>query len=154
MGWVFIIQKLFSHGRPSPFIYLAFYPSLAGQDGRGRFRRGNRGQKSLRPKTSLPFIEGKHRRNPYQKKTSKVSPEFLSKELENQIRDLQKELAEIKKDQAVLRLQPCQGDSEIRGKDAKFDELDRRAKAINETIRDLTRKRQLLISESTIRGSN
>ena len=39
----------------------------------------------------------------------------MIKELENQIRDLQKELAEIKKDQAVLRIQPCRGDSEIRG---------------------------------------
>ena len=78
----------------------------------------------------------------------------MGRELENQIRDLQKELAEIQKDQAVLRLQPCRGESDIRGKDAKFDELDRRTKAINETIRGLTRKRQLLISESTIRGSN
>jgi len=78
----------------------------------------------------------------------------MIKQLENQIRDLQKELTEIQKDQAVLRLQPCRGDSEIRGKDAKFDELDRRAKAINETIRGMTRKRQLLISESVIRGSN
>ena len=77
----------------------------------------------------------------------------MIKELEKQIRDLQKELAEVKKDQAALRLQPCRGDSEIRGKDAKIDELDRRAKNINETIRDLTRKRQLLISESTTRGS-
>ena len=77
----------------------------------------------------------------------------MIKQLENQIRDLQKELAEIKKDQSVLRLQPCRGDSEIRGKDAKFDELDRRAKVINETIRGMTRKRQLLISESTIRGN-
>jgi hypothetical protein len=77
----------------------------------------------------------------------------MSKELENQIRDLQKELAEIQKDQAVLRLQPCRGDSEMRGKDAKFDELDKRAKAIGETIRSMTRKRQLSISESAIRGS-
>lgn len=78
----------------------------------------------------------------------------MIKQLENQIRDLQKELAEIQKDQAVLRLQPCRGDSEIRGKDAKFDELDRRAIAINETIRGMTRKRQLLISEPAIRGTN
>jgi hypothetical protein len=78
----------------------------------------------------------------------------MIKQLENQIRDLQKELAAIQKDQAVLRLQPCRGDSEIRGKDAKFDELDRRAKAINETIRGMTRKRQLLISESAIRENN
>jgi hypothetical protein len=76
----------------------------------------------------------------------------MIKQLENQIRDLRKELAEIQKDQAVLRLQPCRGDSEIRGKDARFDELGRRAKAINETIRNLTRKRQLLISEPTVSG--
>jgi hypothetical protein len=78
----------------------------------------------------------------------------MIKQLENQIRDLQKERAEIQKDQAVLRLQSCRGDSEIRGKDAKFDELDRRAKVINDTIRDMIRKRQLLISESAIRGNN
>jgi len=78
----------------------------------------------------------------------------MSKELENQIRDLQKELAAIQKDQAVLRLQPCRGDLEIRGKDGKLDELDRRVKAINETIRAMTRKHQLSISESTIKGSS
>ena len=75
----------------------------------------------------------------------------MIKQLENQIRDLQKELAEIKKDQVVLRIQPCRGDSEIRGKDAKFDELDRRAKVINDTIRGMTRKHQLLLSESAPR---
>jgi hypothetical protein len=78
----------------------------------------------------------------------------MSKELENQIRDLQKELAAIQKDQVVLRLQPCRGDSEIKGKDAKLDDLDRRAKAINETIRGMTRRRQLSLSESAIRGND
>jgi hypothetical protein len=77
----------------------------------------------------------------------------MIKQLEQEIRDLQKALAEVQKDQAVLRLQPCRGDLEIREKDAKCDELDRRAKIINETIRDLTRKRQLAISESNTRGS-
>jgi len=75
----------------------------------------------------------------------------MIKQLENQIRDLQKELAEIKKNQAVHRLQPCLGDSEIREKEEKVEELDGRAKAINETIRDLTRKHQLLLSESVPR---
>jgi len=42
-------------------------------------------------------------------------------EIEQQIRDLKKELAEVQKDQAVLRLEPCRGDSEIRKKDTKFD---------------------------------
>ena len=77
----------------------------------------------------------------------------MIKQLEQELRDLQKVLAEVQQDQAVLRLQPCRGDSEIRKKDEKFDELDRRVKIINETIRDLTRKRQLLISQSTTRGS-
>jgi len=78
----------------------------------------------------------------------------MIKQLENQIRDLKRELAEIQKNQAALRLQPCRGDSEMRGKDAKFHELDSRVNAINETIRGMTRKRQLLISESTIRGND
>ena len=78
----------------------------------------------------------------------------MIKELETEIRDLKRKLAEIQKEQAVLRLQPCRGDSEIKGKDAKFNELDRRAKVINEAIQGMTRKRQLLISESNIRGNN
>jgi hypothetical protein len=77
----------------------------------------------------------------------------MIKQFESQIRDLQKELAEVQKDQAILRLQPCQGDSEIRKKEEKSDELDKRAKTINETIRDLTRKLQLLISESNKRAN-
>ena len=69
-------------------------------------------------------------------------------ELENQIRDLQKELADMQKEIAALRIQPCRGDSEIMAKDEKYDELGRRATIIRRTIWDLTRKRQLLISES------
>ena len=76
----------------------------------------------------------------------------MIKQLEKQIRDLQKELVAIQKGQAALRLHPCRGDSEINKKDGKLDELDRRAKTLNETIRDLTRKHQLLISESTSKG--
>ena len=75
----------------------------------------------------------------------------MVKEIEKEIRDLQKELADIQREQAILRLQPCRGDSEIRKKDARIDELDRRAKTVRETVRDLTRKRQLLISESAPR---
>ena len=77
----------------------------------------------------------------------------MIKEFEKQIRDLQKGLAEVEKEKSTLRLHPCRGDAEIKEKDTKFDELDRRAKTINETLRDLERKRQLLISESTTRGS-
>jgi len=76
---------------------------------------------------------------------------MIMQELENQIRDLQEELAEVQKDLAVLRLQPCRGDSDIRQKDAKLDEVDRRATNLKKTIVDLTRKLQLLISQSTKR---
>ncbi len=78
----------------------------------------------------------------------------MIKELENQIGDLQRELAAIRKDQAVLHLQVCRGDSDIRGKDAKFDELDRRAREINEALRGITRKRQLLIYQAVTERSN
>jgi ribosomal protein L29 len=75
----------------------------------------------------------------------------MTNQLENQIRELKKELAEIKKNQALLRLQPCLGDLEIREKDEKMGELDGRATVINETVRDLTRKHQLFLSESAPR---
>ena len=72
-------------------------------------------------------------------------------ELEQQIRGLQKELAEVQTEQSALRLQPCRGDSDIMEKDAKLDDLDRRATNLKKTIVDLTRKLQLLISQSTSR---
>ena len=72
-------------------------------------------------------------------------------ELEKQIRDLQKELAEVQREQAALRFQPCKGDSEIRKKDEKFDELDGQSKVLRENIRHLTRRRQLSVSETNSR---
>jgi chromosome segregation ATPase len=67
-------------------------------------------------------------------------------DLEEQIRGLRRELAEVEREQADLRLQPCKGDSEIAKKDAKFDELDRNAAILRKTIVDLIRKLQLLNS--------
>ena len=48
----------------------------------------------------------------------------MIKQLEKQIRDVQKELAEVRKEQTAIRLQPCLGDSGIREKDGKLEELD------------------------------
>ena len=73
----------------------------------------------------------------------------MIKEIEREIRDLQKELVDVQKNQSALRLQPCRGDSEMRQKDAKIEALAQRATIIRDTIRNLTRKRQLLISKST-----
>jgi len=44
----------------------------------------------------------------------------MTKELENKIRDLQKQLAERQKEQTALRLQACTGDSGIKAKDGKI----------------------------------
>jgi chromosome segregation ATPase len=77
----------------------------------------------------------------------------MTMDLEEQIRGLQRELAEVGKEQAALRLQPCKGDSEIAKKDAKFDELDRKRAILRKTIVDLTRKLQLLNSQSITRES-
>jgi hypothetical protein len=76
----------------------------------------------------------------------------MARDLEQEIKNLQKELEGIQKDRHVLRLQPCPGDAEIRAKDAKYDDLGRRAAILRETIWDLTRKRQLLIFGSTSGG--
>jgi chromosome segregation ATPase len=75
----------------------------------------------------------------------------MIKQIEKEIRDLQKALAEVQKGQAALCLQPCQGDFEIREKDEKLEELGRQAKTINGTIHDLQRKRQVLMSESIMK---
>jgi len=76
----------------------------------------------------------------------------MVKELENQIKSLQKELAEIKKNQASLRVQPCLGDSEMREKDEKLDELRQRAKELTDALRDATRRRQLILSQNATKG--
>ena len=73
----------------------------------------------------------------------------MVKQLEKQIQDLQKELSEIKKELALLRLQPCQGDIEIREKEEELDALDRREEAQNKALRDLTRQHQIVISKPT-----
>lgn len=74
-------------------------------------------------------------------------------ELEQEIQDLKKELADVQMEQAALRLQPCRGDSDIRKKDAKIDELDRKEAILKRSIVDLTRKLQLLNSQSITRES-
>ncbi len=78
----------------------------------------------------------------------------MASDLEQEIKNLQKELEGIQKDRDVLRLQPCRGDAEIRAKDAKYDDLGRRAAILRESIQDLTRKRQLLSFGSTSGGGS
>ncbi len=73
----------------------------------------------------------------------------MIKQIAKKIQELQKELIDIENDQDVLRVQPCRGDLEMREKDGKREMLFRRAEIIRDTIRNLTRKRQLLLSQPT-----
>ena len=66
----------------------------------------------------------------------------MVKQVERQIRDFHRELAEIKKEQSSLRLRPCKGDVEIRAKEGKLEDLDKRARSLRESIRELERKNQ------------
>jgi len=68
------------------------------------------------------------------------------KQQERQIRDLQKELLDAKKDADLLRLQPCTGDFELRKKDEAMTEIENRVEAINQKIRELEKKRREMIS--------
>jgi chromosome segregation ATPase len=76
------------------------------------------------------------------KPLSPFGKEEMGKQVERQIRDFQRELAEIKKEQSSLRLQPCKGDAEIRAKEGKLEDLDKRARSLRESIRELERKNQ------------
>jgi chromosome segregation ATPase len=65
-----------------------------------------------------------------------------------QVRELQKELAETQKEQILLRLQPCQGDSEIRQKEEEINCLDKSIDSLNQQIRELEKKRREMRSEA------
>jgi chromosome segregation ATPase len=68
------------------------------------------------------------------------------KQLERQIRDLQKELLEARKEADLLRLQPCTGDFELRKKEEAMNEIENRADTINQNIRELEKKRREMMS--------
>jgi CII-binding regulator of phage lambda lysogenization HflD len=68
------------------------------------------------------------------------------KQQERQIRDLQKELLDAKKDADLLRLQPCTGDFELRKKDEAMTEIENRVETINQKIRELEKKRREMMS--------
>jgi chromosome segregation ATPase len=71
------------------------------------------------------------------------------KQLERQIRDFQKELAEAKKEADLLRLQPCTGDFELRKKDEAMVEIENRVEMLNQNIRELEKKRREMMSTAS-----
>jgi len=72
----------------------------------------------------------------------------MIKQIERQVRELQKELSEAQKERNLLRLQPCQGDLEIRQKEEGLDNLDKRIESLNQQVRELDRKRREIMSEA------
>jgi len=70
----------------------------------------------------------------------------MIKQIERQVRDLQKELSEVQKEWNLVRLQPCRGDGDIRQKDQKLKGLEERVDAIQDQIRELERKRRDALS--------
>ena len=72
----------------------------------------------------------------------------MIKQIERQVRELQRELMEIQNEWDSVRLQPCWGDVEIRQKDELLDGLEKRMDAIHEKMRELERKRREMMSEA------
>jgi len=68
------------------------------------------------------------------------------KQVERQIRDLQKELLDAKKEADLLRLQPCTGDFELCKKDEAMTEIETRVETLNQSIRELEKRRREMMS--------
>jgi len=54
----------------------------------------------------------------------------MIKQIERHVRDRQKELNEVQKKQAALRLQPCTGEVMIRDKEEKLEDLGKRIRSL------------------------
>jgi chromosome segregation ATPase len=76
-----------------------------------------------------------------------ILPIEMIKQIERQIRDLQRDLMEVQREWTSLRLQPCKGDMELRRKEGKLEGLDKRIRTFRESIRELERKRQEMLSQ-------
>lgn len=68
------------------------------------------------------------------------------KQIERQIRDLQKEVLDARKEADLLRLQPCTGDFELRKKEEAMTEIENRMETINQNIRELEKNRREMMS--------
>lgn len=77
----------------------------------------------------------------------------MIKQIERQVRDLQKEFSEVQKEWDLVRLQPCRGNGEIRQKDERLGGLEKRMVAIQDQIRELERKRREILSR-TVKKAN
>jgi chromosome segregation ATPase len=69
-------------------------------------------------------------------------------QIEREVREFRKELAEVQEQRKLLRFQPCRGDAELRQKDGALEELDKRIESLKGKGRELGRKRRKIMSEA------
>jgi len=70
--------------------------------------------------------------------------------IEREIRDFQKELAKLRREEDVLRFQPCQGDAELRQKEESIEGLKKHIKSLHDKIWELERKYRETRSEGIL----
>jgi chaperonin cofactor prefoldin len=66
----------------------------------------------------------------------------MNKQIERQLRESQKELAETQREKERLRLRPCRGDAEIHQKEKNLQEIEDRIETLKNEIRVLERKQR------------
>jgi chromosome segregation ATPase len=66
----------------------------------------------------------------------------MNKQIERQLRESQRELADAQREKEKLRLRPCRGDAEILKKEKNLQEIDDRIESLKNNIRVLERKRR------------
>jgi len=66
----------------------------------------------------------------------------MNKQIERQLRESQKELADVQREKERLRLRPCRGDAEINQKEKNLQEIEERIESLKNEIRGLEIKRR------------
>ncbi len=69
----------------------------------------------------------------------------MDKQIERQLQESQKELADAQREKERLRLLPCRGDAEINQKEKKLKEIEDRVESLKNEIRGLERKQREMI---------
>ncbi len=64
----------------------------------------------------------------------------MSEEIERQIKENKKVLAELQKKRGALRFQPCRGDRELIQKDEALEKLDREIEEVNKKAAQLEKR--------------
>ena len=66
----------------------------------------------------------------------------MDKQIERELRESQKELADAQREKERLRLWPCRGDAEINQKEKNLKEIEDRIESLKNEIRRLERKQR------------